>query len=74
MEKVTGRFKVVEYLPTRGGSRAIIEDEKGNRYSMFASEFFKILNGFDLGNMTIVKTRKGEAVGWRRANAKEAAE
>ena len=74
MEKVTINFKVVEYSASRGGARVIIEDENGLRYSMFASEYFKITKTFNLGHMTIVKTRKGSATGWRRANAKETAE
>lgn len=71
MDRVTGRFKVVEYYATRGGARIVLEDQDGKRYSMFASEFLKIIHGMDLGELTLEKTRKGIATGWRKAKEAE---
>lgn len=62
--QVTGDFTVVDWFSSRSSAGLIFEDADGNRYPLYMSDVFTLLDGLQYGNRTLEETKKGSAYGW----------
>lgn len=62
--QVTGDFTVVDWFTSRSSAGLIVEDADGNRYPLYMSDVFAMINGLQLASRTLEETKKGSAYGW----------
>lgn len=63
--RVTGDFTVVDWFSSRSSAGLIVEDTRsGQRYPLYMSDVFAMINGLQLASRTLEETKKGSAYGW----------